>query len=77
MTDEKVSIGKCRQCGENIFADEETCFEIPEASVLYCAACCHSREPWDIHIEQLEDAYGDECDRRYEEWVDSQMFGGG
>jgi len=76
LWDERISIGQCRQCGEKIFADDETCYEVPEAGVLYCADCCGSREPGDIYIEQLESEYGDECDRRYEEWVDSQMFGG-
>jgi len=76
MLDEKASIGKCQQCGDKIFANDETCFEVSEADALFCADCCHPRDPGDIYVEQLEDAYGDECDRRYEEWVDMQMFGG-
>ena len=58
MDDKQISIGKCRQCKEDIFAGDETCYEISEAGALYCADCCHVREPGDIYVEQLEDAYG-------------------
>ena len=76
MQNEQITIGKCQQCKEDILAGDETCFEISETGMLYCIDCCRSREPGNIYIEQLESEYGDECDRRYEEWVDSQMSGG-
>ena len=75
--DEHISIGCCRQCKEDIYADEEECYELTESGALYCAACCRAREPWDIHIDQLDKAYGNKCDRQYEEWLDSQLAGGG